>query len=171
MSPVAVLVGAPGAGKSTVGKRVARALEVDFIDTDAVIVERAGKPISDIFVQDGEAAFRVLEEEVVSDVLATSDGVVALGGGAILSERTRALLAGHQVVWLRVGLSDAARRVGMNTARPLLLGNVRTQLKALMDARAPLYESVSTTIIDTTDRKVREIVDAVLVALGHQSEA
>ena len=171
MSPVAVLVGAPGAGKSTVGKRVARALEVDFIDTDAVIVERAGKPISDIFVQDGEAAFRVLEEEVVSDVLATSDGVVALGGGAILSERTRALLAGHQVVWLRVGLSDAARRVGMNTARPLLLGNVRTQLKALMDARAPLYESVSTAVIDTTDRKVREIVDAVLVALGHQSEA
>ena len=104
-------------------------------------------------------------------MLATSDGVVALGGGAILSERTRALLAGHQVVWLRVGLSDAARRVGMNTARPLLLGNVRTQLKALMDARAPLYESVSMTVIDTTDRKVREIVDAVLVALGHQSEA
>ena len=171
MSPIAVFIGAPGAGKSTIGKRVARALEVDFVDTDALIVERAGKPISDIFVQDGEAAFRVLEEEVVCDVLATRDGVVALGGGAILSERTRALLAGHQVVWLRVDLSDAARRVGMNTARPLLLGNVRTQLKALMDARAPLYESVSTTIIDTTDRKVREIVDEVLVALGHRTEA
>lgn len=167
MSPVAVLIGAPGAGKSTVGKRVARALEVEFVDTDALIVERAGKPISDIFVQDGEAAFRALEEEVVAQTIATRDGVVSLGGGAILSDRTRALLAGHCVVWLRVSLSDAARRVGMNTARPLLLGNVRTQLKALMDARAPLYESVSTTIVDTSDRKVREIVDEVLAALGH----
>lgn len=170
MSPVAVLIGAPGAGKSTVGKRVARALDVEFVDTDALIVERAGKPISDIFVQDGEAAFRTLEEEVVAQAIGERGGVVALGGGAILSERTRALLAGQCVVWLRVSLSDAARRVGMNTARPLLLGNVRTQLKALMDARAPLYASVSTIVIDTTDRKVREIVDEVLAALGQATE-
>lgn len=169
MSPAVVLVGAPGAGKSTVGKRVARELGVDFVDTDALIVERAGKPIAEIFVDDGEEAFRALEEDVVAQALATQQGVVALGGGAVLSERTQALLRSERVVWLNVNLADAARRVGMNTARPLLLGNVRTQLKALLDARTPIYRSVSTIEIDTTGRRVREIVDEIVVALGDRA--
>ncbi len=165
MSPVAVLVGAPGAGKSTVGRRVARELGVDFVDTDALIEDRAGKPVSEIFVDDGEAAFRAMEEEVVAGALAEQDGIVSLGGGAVLSDATRARLAGHTVVWLRVSLGEAARRVGLNNARPLLLGNVRTQLGALLEARTPLYEAVSSVVVDSSGRGVREVVDDVLTAL------
>lgn len=170
MSPAAVLVGAPGAGKSTVGKRVARELGVPFVDTDALIEERSGKAIAEIFIDDGEPAFRKIEEQVIADALREQSGVVSLGGGAVMSERTRAALAGHCVVWLRVSLGDAARRVGMNTARPLLLGNVRTQLGALLDARTPLYQEVSTVVVDTSGRKVREVVADVLDAVRADEE-
>ena len=171
MSPVVVLVGAPGAGKSTIGRRAARELGVDFVDTDALIEEQAGKPISAIFVDEGEVAFRELEEQVVADALRGHDGVLALGGGAVLSERTRAHLVGQPVVWLRVSLNDAARRVGMNTARPLLLGNVRGQLKSLLDARTPLYEEVATVVVDTTGRKVRDVVAEVVTAVSSKGQA
>ena len=137
MSPVAVFVGAPGSGKTTIGRRVAAALGVPFVDSDHLIEARAGMTVSDIFLNEGEAAFRAMEEEVVVQALGEVDGVLSLGGGAVLSEATRSRLAGHRVVWLRVTLADAARRVGMNTARPLLLGNVRAQLGALLEARTP----------------------------------
>ena len=166
MSPVAVLVGAPGAGKSTIGRRVARALQVPFADTDALIEERAGMPVSDIFLNEGEPAFRRMEEEVVASAIAERAGVVSLGGGAVLSEQTRAVLRGHPVVWLRVDLASAARRVGMNTARPLLLGNVRAQMSALLDARTPFYEEVSSIIVDTGNRPIRDVVADVLDGLG-----
>ena len=162
MSPVAVFVGAPGSGKTTIGKRVAAALEVPFVDSDHLIEERAGMTVSDIFLNQGEAAFRAMEEDVVAQALAEVDGVLSLGGGAVLSECTRARLAGHRVVWLRVSLADAARRVGMNTARPLLLGNVRAQLGALLEARTPLYTEVATITIDTNRRSARLVVDDVL---------
>lgn len=162
MSPVAVFVGAPGSGKTTIGKRVAAALDVPFVDADHLIEERAGMTVSDIFVNQGEAAFRAMEEDVVEQALRDVDGVLSLGGGAILSERTRARLAGHRVVWLRVSLSDAARRVGMNTARPLLLGNVRAQLGTLLEARTPLYTEVATIVVDTDRRSARFVVDEVL---------
>ena len=165
--PVLVLVGAPGAGKSTVGRRVAERLGVPFADTDHLIEEAAGMPVSDIFVTAGEPEFRRLEEDAVAEALRTQRGVLALGGGAVLSERTRALLAAHRVVWLRVSMSEAATRVGMNTARPLLLGNVRTTLAGLLEARTPLYEEVSSAVVDTSDRKIRDVVaDVAALAAG-----
>lgn len=162
MSPVAVFVGAPGSGKTTIGKRVAAALGVPFVDSDHLIEEGAGMTVSDIFLNQGEAAFRAMEEDVIAQALAEVDGVLSLGGGAVLSERTRARLTGHRVVWLRVSLADAARRVGMNTARPLLLGNVRAQLGALLEARTPLYTEVATITVDTDRRSARLVVDDVL---------
>lgn len=162
MSPVAVFVGAPGSGKTTIGKRVASTLGVPFVDTDHLIEERAGMAVSDIFLNQGEAVFRAMEEDVIAHALDDVNGVLSLGGGAVLSAATRARLAGHRVVWLRVSLADAARRVGMNTARPLLLGNVRAQLGALLEARTPLYTEVATIVIDTNRRSVRLVVDDVL---------
>ena len=159
--PLVVLVGAPGAGKSTVGRRVAERLVVPFADTDHLIEEAAGMSVSDIFVTAGEPEFRRLEEAAVAEALRTRRGVLALGGGAVLSERTRDLLAGHQVIWLRVSMSEAATRVGMNTARPLLLGNVRTTLAGLLEARTPLYDEVSSAVVDTSDRKIRDVITEV----------
>lgn len=164
--PVAVLIGAPGAGKSTVGRRVAERLQVPFVDTDALIEEESGMSVADMFVELGEPEFRVREEEVVRRALEEQTGVVALGGGAILSELTRSRLAGHTVVWLRVNVSDAASRVGMNQARPLLLGNVRGRLTQLLNERTPLYESVATITVDTDGRAVREVTSSVLAAVA-----
>lgn len=164
MAPTAVVIGAPGAGKSTVGRRVAELLHVPFTDTDRLIEERAGMSVADIFVTEGEPAFRAREEEAVAHALA-GEGVVSLGGGAVMSETTRARLTGHPVVWLQVDLADAARRVGLNTARPLLLGNVRQTMATLLAERIPLYESVATIPVETTGRPVREVVAEVVAAL------
>jgi shikimate kinase len=164
--PIAVLIGAPGAGKSTIGRRVAERLKVPFVDTDALIEEESGMSVSDMFVELGEPEFRVREEQAVRRALSEQSGVVALGGGAILSESTRQLLAEHTVVWLRVNVSDAASRVGMNQARPLLLGNVRGRLTQLLNERTPLYESVASITIETDGRAVREVTSSVLAAVA-----
>ena len=164
--PIAVLIGAPGAGKSTIGRRVAERLKVPFVDTDALIEEESGMSVSDMFVELGEPEFRVREEEAVRRALSEQTGIVALGGGAILSESTRQLLAEHTVVWLRVNVSDAASRVGMNQARPLLLGNVRGRLTQLLNERTPLYESVASITIETDGRAVREVTSSVLAAVA-----
>lgn len=165
--PSLVLVGPPGAGKTTVGKVLARRLGVGFTDVDALVVERAGRPIADIFLEDGEDAFREIEREVVAEALAGVDGVLALGGGSVLSARTRERLRGHRVVHLTVGLADGLRRTGMSTARPLLAGvNPRATFKALLDARAPLYREVSTVEIDTSRRSANQVARAVLEAIG-----
>ncbi len=160
--PVVVLIGSPGAGKSSVGRRLAKRLGVPFADSDALIEARAGMPVSDIFINEGEDAFRALEEEVVGAALDTETGVLSLGGGAVMRPSTRERLRGHRVVWLKVSLSDAAARVGMNTARPLLLGNVRGTLSALMEQRTPVYEDVSTDVVDTSGRPLRAVVDDVV---------
>lgn len=160
MSPVLVLVGPPGSGKSTIAAELATRLGVDHVDTDTVVEAQAGKAISDIFVDSGEAAFRALERAAVTEAL-TGDGIVSVGGGAILDPVTRADLAGHTVVFLDVSLSEAAKRVGLGTSRPLLLGNVRTQLKQLMDARRPLYAEVATFAVDTDGRTPEEIADEI----------
>ena len=162
MSPLVVLVGAPGAGKSTVGRRSAEQLGCAFVDSDALIEAVAGMSVSDIFVNQGEPAFRALEEQVIAQALNEQSGVVALGGGAVTSPRTRTLLLDAPVVWLQVSGSDAANRVGMNTARPLLLGNVRTKMTALLNEREPMYAEVATATIQTSGRKVREVVAEVV---------
>ncbi|MRJ77164.1 shikimate kinase [Aeromicrobium sp. SMF47] len=162
LSPLVVLVGPPAAGKSTVAEALASRLGVGFRDTDADVEARAGVPVSEIFIDQGEAHFRTLEEEAVAAALAEHDGVLALGGGAVLSDATRALLAGHRVVFLDVGLAAGVSRVGMNGNRPLLLGNVRSQMKALMDRRRPLYDEVARFTIVTDDLDPTQVVDQVV---------
>lgn len=157
-----ILVGVPGAGKTTVGKILAQQLGVNFSDSDHIIEERAGKPISDIFTQDGEPAFRSLESQVIAEYVAQGSGVLALGGGAVQDESTRDVIANHDVVWLSAGLSQAVDRVGMNKNRPLLLGNVRGQLADLMAKRIPLYESVAKFTIDTNDLSPNQVADAIV---------
>ncbi len=156
-----VLVGPMGAGKTTVAELLARRWGVEVRDTDADIVAAQGREISDIFVDDGEAAFRALEREAVARALAEHDGVLSLGGGAVLDEGTRALLADHTVVFLQVGLTDAVKRVGLGTSRPLLMGNVRARVKALLDERTPVYASVATHTVDTDGRTPDEVADEV----------
>jgi shikimate kinase len=165
-APVAVIVGAPGAGKTTVGRAVARALGVGFRDTDADVVAATGRSVADLFLLEGEDEFRRLEAVAVAEALAGHDGVLALGGGAVLAETTRELLAGHVVVFLDVGLADAASRVGMARDRPLLLGNPRGQLLAMLDARRPVYQGVATVIVSTDGRGIDEVTASVLEALG-----
>jgi shikimate kinase len=154
-----------GAGKTTVGGLLAEAWGVGFRDTDQDVEARAGKPVQEIFVDEGEDAFRALERDAVAQALTDHDGVLALGGGAVLSDETRALLAGHQVVFLRVGLADAAKRVGLGVSRPLLLGNVRGRMKQLIDERAPVYEAVAAHVVDTDGLSVDEVAAAVREAV------
>ncbi|MBM7520202.1 shikimate kinase [Nocardioides nitrophenolicus] len=163
--PRAVLVGSMGAGKTTVGRLVAARLGVGFADTDAIVEERTGKSVQDIFVEDGEAAFRALERAVVAEALASYDGVLSLGGGAVLDPATRALLAAHPVVFLRVGLADAVKRVGLGTGRPLLLGNVRARVKQLLDERTPVYQGVARFTVDTDGREPAEITAEIVASL------
>jgi shikimate kinase len=163
--PVAVLVGPMGSGKTTVGALLAERLRVRLRDTDADIVAATGQEISEIFVDRGERVFRDLERDAVRRALQEHDGVLALGGGAVLDAGTRDLLRGHAVVFLDVGLADAVRRVGLGTSRPLLLGNVRGRLKALMDERRPLYRDVATLTVDTSGRGPEEIADEIAKAV------
>ena len=165
--PVVILIGSPGAGKSTVGRRVAKQLGVDFLDSDAEIEREAGMSVADIFVTEGEAAFREREAATVRRCLVEHSGVLSLGGGSVMRDETRAALEGHRVMWLRVSLSDAASRVGMNTARPLLLGNVRATLGSLLEQRNPIYEAVATDVVDTSGRSLRQVVEAVIDRLGN----
>jgi shikimate kinase len=133
-----------------------------FADTDALIEAAAGMSVSDIFVTLGEDEFRALEADAVARALDEREGVLSLGGGAVLREGTRARLSGVRVVWLRVTASDAASRVGMNTARPLLLGNVRATLSSLLEQRNPIYSEVATDVVDTSGRSLREVTEEVL---------
>ena len=167
---VIVFIGAPGAGKSTVGAKVAHRLGLAFTDSDQLIEHETGMSISDIFVTQGEPHFRELEERVIAQQLGTAQGVLALGGGAVMSHSTREALRGHDVVWLHAGLSQTVDRIGMNRNRPLLLGNIRGQLAELMSAREPFYREVATITIDTSDLDVDGVVDAVCKALSGTQE-
>ncbi|GAA2437059.1 shikimate kinase [Streptomyces macrosporus] len=163
--PVVVLVGPPGAGKTTVGTVIARRLGVALRDTDADIEAAEGRPIPEIFVEDGEPRFRELERRAVRAALTEHDGVVSLGGGAVLDPGTRALLTGLPVVFLDVALADAIRRVGLDTPRPLLAVNPRKQWRTLMEQRRPLYTEVARAVVGTEGRDPEEVAQAVLDAL------
>lgn len=161
-----VLVGVPGSGKTTVGEALALVLGSAFDDTDQMIERLEGRSVSDIFIQDGEARFREIEHDVVAHAVAHHDGVLALGGGAVLDAQTRALLADFPTVWLKVETDTAVRRVGLNAPRPVLLGNVRGQLKTLMAQREPLYAEVANLEIDTTERSPKELAAQIVEELG-----
>jgi shikimate kinase len=164
--PVVVLVGPPGAGKTTVGLLLAARYGVAFRDTDADIEATAGKAIPDIFVDEGEPHFRAMEHRAVADALAGHPGVLALGGGAVMDAETRRLLVGHPVAFLDVELADAVRRVGLDAPRPLLIGNPRARWRELMEQRRPLYEEVATVVVPTAGRTPEEVADALAAALG-----
>ncbi|WP_293781835.1 shikimate kinase [uncultured Aeromicrobium sp.] len=165
MSPAVILVGPPGAGKTTVAAIVASRLELAVRDTDEDIEADQGLSVQDIFVEAGEQKFRELEHQAVARALTEHDGVLSLGGGAPLHPQTRRLLRGQRVVFLDVGLAQAAARVGLNSGRPLLLGNVRGQLKRLMDERRPIYTEIATVTIDTDGRTPEEVAEAVVAVV------
>ncbi|MFK8906776.1 shikimate kinase [Streptomyces sp. YS-3] len=167
--PLVVLVGPMGSGKSTVGALLAERLGAPYRDTDADIVAAQGRPIADIFVDEGEPYFRELEREAVRAALAGHTGVLALGGGAVLDASTRALLAGLPVVYLSMDVEEAVKRVGLNTARPLLAVNPRRQWRELMEARRHLYTEVARVVVETDARTPEEVAQAVLDALELKS--
>jgi shikimate kinase len=166
VTPRLVLIGPMGAGKTTVAGLVAERWGTTARDTDADIVAREGRSVSDIFLDSGEEDFRLLEREAVAAALVEHDGVLALGGGAVLDEATRERLVGQPVVFLRVGLTNAVKRVGLGTSRPLLLGNVRSRIKALLDERTPLYESLASVTVDTDGRTPEDVADEIVRTLG-----
>jgi shikimate kinase len=169
------MIGPPGSGKSKVGRILAAGLGVTVRDTDADIETTAGKPVSEIFVDDGEPRFRELEREAVLAALAEHDGVLSLGGGAVMNPATQEALEkytadGGHVVFLDVPLAIAAQRVGMNQARPLLLGNPRAQWQKLMTERRPTYERLATLTIVSSERPGERVAAEIIEALGLSEE-
>ncbi|MBP7971320.1 MAG: shikimate kinase [Candidatus Nanopelagicales bacterium] len=170
MSPAVVLVGAPGAGKTTVGDALATRLGVPFADTDRLIELAEGQTVGDIFIQSGEDHFRERERAVVRQALVEQVGVVALGGGAVMDPDLRAELANITTVWLRVTSDVAASRVGLNAARPVLLGNVRGRMVSLLKERVPLYEEVANIAVDTDELAIDDVVQAIIDGLALEDQ-
>lgn len=153
-----VLIGPPGAGKSTVAKYLSKELNRPWIDTDQVIEKQTGRQISEIFLTDGEEYFRRLEKEIVLRTLDEEDSVIALGGGSVLDPDVEKKLQDFlEVIFLDVSISNAAPRVGFNKERPLLMGNPRQQWLALMEKRRPIYERISARTVSTDNRKPQEV--------------
>ena len=167
MAPRVILIGPMGSGKTTIGQLVASKLGIAFRDTDHVIEERAGKSVSDIFLEDGEDEFRILEKKVLRDELLSDDTVLALGGGAPISVDAQSALRAiaSPVVYLDISLATVAPRIGFNRDRPLLLHNPRGQWQTLMEARRPIYESIADSVIDVNDKSESEIVTLILEVL------
>jgi shikimate kinase len=166
--PVAVLIGPPGAGKSTVGPLLAGKLGVPFTDADRVIEETAGKLVSDIFVQDGEAAFRALEQAAAARLIGGQPGVLALGGGAPLDPATRQLLAGQRVIYLETGLRAVVHRSGLDGPHPPMPGNPRGRLKQMLDERHPVYAGLAWRTVATDDRDPEDLAGFLAAELGEQ---
>lgn len=164
--PRVVLVGPPGAGKTTIGGLLAAHWQVPFADTDQIIEQAQGRRIADIFVDDGEPAFRRIEQQTVLEALAGFEGVLALGGGAVVDPEVRSALSGHRVVFLDVAIADAATRVGFSGSRPLLAVNPRASWTRMMQVRRPVYEEVATVRVDTAGQTPQEVLSGVLDAVG-----
>lgn len=175
MAPRVVLIGPPGAGKSSVGRALAVRLGLRGRDTDEDVERLAGRAVADIFVTDGEPAFRAMERSAVLAALDEHDGVLSVGGGAVLDPTTEQAVTGYRdgggsVVFLDVSLSAAARRVGLNTARPLLAGNPRAQWRALMDARRPVYERLATMTVLTDDLSPEQVAEQIAEAVARDDD-
>lgn len=164
-APRLILIGPPGAGKSTVGRLLAELWDLTYRDTDADVEASEGTSIADLFLDHGEDYFRAREREAVQRALAEHDGVLALGGGAVLDPDTQADLADQTVVFLDVGLAEATKRVGLARSRPLLVGSPRRQWQLLMDARRPIYERLATAVVLTDGLSPEQVREAVLAAL------
>ena len=172
MAPKAVLIGLPGSGKSTIGRRLAKALGVVLLDTDTAIEQTTGRTIADIFAADGEQEFRRIEEEVVREALGSHDGVLSLGGGAITSPGVREALSGHTVIYLEISASEGVRRTGGNTVRPLLAGGDRAEkFRALMSERVPLYRRTATIRVNTNRRNPGAVVRHIVSRLENPDTA
>lgn len=162
MKPRVVLVGLPGSGKTTIGKRVANALGLDLVDTDHLLEGQAGLPCGKLLSTVGEPEFRRLEALAVADALHTG-GVVSLGGGAVVTESTRKALEGHTVVYLNVSIEEGVRRTSRNDNRPLLnVSNPREKYQQLFDERSDLYESVSDFMVHCDSKGPQRVVAAIL---------
>jgi shikimate kinase len=159
MAPKAVLIGLPGSGKSTIGRRLAKAMDCELIDTDAAIEARTGRSIAEIFAGDGEAEFRRIEEQVIAEAIATHDGILSLGGGAVTTPGVRDALAGQTVVYLEIGAAEGLRRTSGGTIRPLLAGPDREEkYHELVTDRTPLYRRVATIKVNTNRRNPGAVV-------------
>jgi shikimate kinase len=166
MAPKAVLIGMPGSGKSTIGRRLAKSLGVSLLDTDSVIEQTTGSTIPEIFTNDGEKGFRQIEEQVIRDTLVSHDGVLSLGGGAITSPGVREALSGHTVVYLEISVAEGVRRTGGTTVRPLLAGGDRAEkFRTLMTQRVPLYRRAATIRVNTNRRNPGAVVRYIVSRL------
>ncbi|MCB0943038.1 MAG: shikimate kinase [Mycobacterium sp.] len=166
MAPKAVLVGLPGSGKSTIGRRLAKAMGLTLLDTDAAIEEKTGRTVAEIFAADGEPGFRRIEEQVVREALQTHDGILSLGGGAVTTPGVRDALAAQTVVYLEISAAEGVRRTGGNTVRPLLAGPDRAEkYRALMNERIPLYRRVATIRVNTNRRNPGAVVRYIVSRL------
>lgn len=167
MAPRIILIGPMGSGKTTIGQLIAKRLDIAFRDTDQVVEEETGRTVSDIFLEDGEDAFRLLEKGVLRNELLSDGTVLALGGGAPISMDAQSALRAiaSPVVYLDISLATVAPRIGFNRDRPLLLHNPRGQWQTLMEARRPIYESIADTVIDVNTKSETEIVDEILEVL------
>ena len=161
-----ILIGPPGSGKSTVGPLLAALLGVEFAETDSLIAQRAGKPVGDIFVEDGEDAFRDLERAAAGEAIAGHRGVLALGSGSILSEATRDLLAGQRVVYLETAFPAVVRRSGLDGPHPPLPGNPRGRLRQLLEERRPLYAGLAWVTVSTDDRDPEQVAGEIAAAIS-----
>jgi len=165
--PPIILIGPPGAGKTSVGKALAKKLSLNFLDSDKVVEEKSGKSIPEIFITDGEPAFREMERAAVIDLIENQDGVIALGGGSVMDlEVSKRLLPMANVVFIDVSISNAAPRVGFNRDRPLLLGNPRQQWIALMEKRRSTYEALAKARVSTDNKKPVEVVEEIVKELA-----
>jgi shikimate kinase len=166
MAPKAVLIGLPGSGKSTIGRRLAKAMDVEMLDTDAAIEEKTGRTIADIFANDGETEFRRIEEEVIHDALKTHDGVLSLGGGAVTTPGVRDALAGQTVIFLEISAAEGVRRTSGNTVRPLLAGPDHAEkYRTLMNQRVPVYRRVATIRVNTNRRNPGAVVRHIIARM------
>lgn len=172
MAPKAVLVGMPGSGKSTIGRRLAKAMAVPILDTDIAIIETTGRTIADIFTEDGEQEFRRIEEKVVRAALAEHDGIVSLGGGAITSPGVREALTGHTVIYLEISAAEGIRRTTTGTSRPLLAGpDPAEKYRSLMSERVPLYRRAATLRVNTNRRNPGAVVRYLVARLEAPTSA